>query len=125
MLKTVLFCLVLFFAMPGLWGQSTSKDSAIRIARADVRHFRLNKTEMKQFRKEKRNFDANLFAPTKATTSDTSWLSNPDYVNAFSAAAYKKTKKRRTVWHYAWIAGTAYVVVGLTSVIVVLATGFD
>jgi hypothetical protein len=122
MIKAVLFSLVLLFAVTNLFAQSISKDSAVRIAHADVRHFRLSKMDMKQFRKEKKIFNTALFTPTKAMVSDTALLSNPDYVSAFSVGAYKKTKKRRTVWHYAWIVGTGYVAVSTIALFVLFAS---
>ncbi|WP_183575629.1 hypothetical protein HDF18_17170 [Mucilaginibacter sp. X5P1] len=97
-------------------------DSLVHIAQSDAHKFRLNDADMKKFRKDRHNSTSDYFKPVKTSVSDTTLLQDSAYVKAYRAAAYNKTRKRRTVWHDVWV-GTA-VLYG-ASLVVIMAIVFS
>lgn len=127
MLKPLIFSLLILLAISGLHAQTLSRDSLVKLANADVRNFKLNRSDFKRFRKSRSNSYSDLFKPTKATVADTTLLTDSVYVNAFRNAAYGKTRKRHTTGHYFLIGGTIYVaanfLAGVVIILVLLAKG--
>ena len=90
-------------SVSALKAKSPPVDSLVKIAQSDAKKFRLNKADMKKFRKDRRNSNSDFFKPAKNSVSDTTLLADSVYVKAYRMAAYNKTRKRRTVWHGVWI----------------------
>ncbi len=95
------------FFVSALKAESLPVDSLVKIAQSDAKKFRLNKADMKRFRKDRRNSNSDFFKPAKNSVSDTTLLADSVYVKAYRLAAYNKTRKRRTVWHGVWIGAIA------------------
>ena len=113
MIKKLLFILLFTIAAGKLFSQTISRDSARAKGKADARHFRLDRTDMQSFRRDKKNFMADYFKPTKATTEDTALLTNKEYIDAYVMEAYRRTSRRRTTGHYILLGGVAYLTIGL------------
>ncbi|MDB5135690.1 MAG: hypothetical protein JWP37_2293 [Mucilaginibacter sp.] len=109
MLKVLIIgvLLVSFSALKGE-AQTLGADSVTKAAFADARSFRLDKQDMKRFRKDRKNSHSDFFKPVKANMRDTALLKDSVYVTAYRQAAYNKTRKRRTAWHYAWVTAAVY-----------------
>jgi len=114
-MKKYLFAGLLIAALcvSALTAKSQQADSLVEIAQSDAKKFRLNKADMKKFRKDKRNSNSDFFKPAKNSVSDTILLTDSVYVKAYRMAAYKKTRKRRTAWHGVWIGAIADAAVGI------------
>lgn len=120
MLKLLVFSLIGLFLTADLQAQTLRKDSVVKDAFTDVKRFKLNKQQFKEFRKNKTNSYSDLFKPTKATVSDTANLADSVYVNAFRNAAYNKTLKRRTTGHHFLMGGVIYTAATLAATVVLL-----
>lgn len=121
MSRALMFTLLLMsFSAVKLQAQKTRKDSITRIAQADSKNFRLNKTDLKKFRKDRRNYNSDFFKPPKVR--DSTLLKDSLYLKAFRDAAYKKTRKRRTAGHYV-IIGAANYATGLIGTIILFTNG--
>jgi len=120
MLKLLVFSLIGLFLTADLQAQTLRKDSVVKDAFTDVKRFKLNKQQFKEFRKNKTNSYSDLFKPTKATVSDTANLADSVYVNAFRNAAYNKILKRRTTGHYFLMGGVIYTAATLAATVVLL-----
>lgn len=107
-MKFIKFTLV-FFIIFGISGalnaQVINTDSVKKIAQKDVLKFKLDKTDLKAFRANGRNPNSDLFKPTAKTTSNTSMLNDSLYVETFRKSAFKKTKRRKTIFHQVLIGG--------------------
>lgn len=106
-----------------LQAQTRARDSVMKVAKADARHFRLDKAHLREFRKN-RNIYADYFKPDKALVSDTLLLQDSVYVQAFRSAAYERTRHRRTAGHYVWLSSTIFlgaVIAFFTTVIILVA----
>lgn len=127
--------LVLSLISSDLKAQVDSLAAATR-AEIDAAHFKLNKADLAQFRKDRAAYRSNtrsnlslngnkihseynkidymsdFFKPTRQTTTDTTLLNDSVYVRAFRSIAYKKTTNRHSAMHYVGIG--AVIVVGLT-----------
>lgn len=100
-----LICTFLLLSTVSLSAQITDKQSLIRKARKDVANFRLNRTDLKIFKKNKRNDSSDYFIPVKSMVSDTTLLSDSTYVKAFRRYAYIKTRSRVNTGIYALVGG--------------------
>jgi len=109
MLKMLIISFVFLNLSITLNAQTLSKDSIIKIALADTRNFKLNKEELKQFRKTGKNGNSDLFKPKAATVSNAKLLTDSDYVTAYRIAAYNKTVKRHTLGHSFLTGGLIYI----------------
>ena len=123
MLKCLLPCLLLLcLCAVRAQGQSAGTDSVAKMATADAKKFRLDRADMRKFRKDRRNSGSDYFKPSAAYARDSTLLKDSVYVAAFRQAAYNKTRKRRTVLHYAWVSVAVSVGV-MDAVYVVLLVG--
>lgn len=120
MFKLLLISLIGVLLTFDLHAQTISRDSLVNSAFADIKKFKLNKQQFKEFKKNKSNSYSDLFKPTEASVSNIGFLADSVYVNAFRNAAYQKTLKRRTTGHYFLVGGVAYVVVVAVATVVVL-----
>ncbi len=75
----------------------------------DVKNFKLNNADFKQFRLGDINKKSDFFKPSSAAISNPNLLRDSSYVSAYRNAAYLKTKKRRTTGHHVLVWGTAIV----------------
>ena len=116
MLK-VLICALILLSTVSLSAQlTTDKRSLTRKARVDVANFRLNKTDLKEFKKNKRNDSSDYFKPVKSMVSDTTLLTDSIYVKAFRVYAYVKTKSRVNTGMYALVGGG--IIIGFYTLVV-------
>lgn len=111
MLKKITISLFLVFMISfEINAQTLSVDSLKIIAYQDTRKFKLNKADLKTFRKNKNNSTSDYFKPTATYTSNLNFLKDSTYVKAFREAAYIKTKRRKTVAHYVLVGGIVYAI---------------
>ena len=85
------FC---FFITTYLLAQTSNPKKIVKQARRDVRHFKLNRTDYKKFRKDRRNPNSDFFKPVNSMVRDTTLLKDSTYVKAFRTTAYMKTRSR-------------------------------
>lgn len=111
-MRTILFFLVaMSLILQCAKAQTSNKDSIVKIAKADVMNFRLNDDDLKRFRQNRHNRNSDYFKPLSINVSNRGLLRDSVYVKAYRELAYKKTKRRRTVGHYAIFGGIALVIV--------------
>ena len=112
MLKnSILLLCYLLCTFGTLKAQVMSADSIKIIAQKDVQKFKLDKSDLKTFRKQGKNSNSDFFKPTTKSVSNATLLNDSVYVATYRALAYKKTKRRKTVAHYILIGGIVYAVV--------------
>ncbi len=104
MVKKALLLLLLTYSFD-VFAQTTDERGLIRQARRDVANFRLNKTNLKQFRMDKKNLNSDLFKPSKSMVSNTILLNDSVYTQAFRTYAYVKTRSRVNTGLYALVGG--------------------
>lgn len=104
MLKVLISALILLSTV-SILAQTTDSRSLIRKARTDVVNFKINKTDLKEFKKNKRNDSSDFFKPVKSMVSDTTLLTDSIYVKAFRGYAYVKTRSRVNTGIYALVGG--------------------
>ncbi len=109
MLRLLALTIVLLsFSTLKVQAQNLRDDSVKNIAITDAKKFRLDKADFKMFKRNRRNFNSDYFKPAKADVSDTTLLRDSVYAKAFRQKAWKRTRTRRTVWHYAWVTEAVY-----------------
>lgn len=94
----------------------THADSIKKAVRKDVKKFKLSKGNFKIFKKGGISEKSDLFKPD-VNVSKSSFLTDTAYVNAYSAAAYRKTVKRKANGHYLLIVGTGVVLAPVVLII--------
>ena len=99
------------------------RDSVAKMAAADARKFRLNRADLRKFRKDRRNSGSDYFKPSAAYARDSTLLRDSAYVSAFRQAAYQKTRKRRTAQHYAWVSVAVMDAIYVVLLAAVIVTG--
>ena len=83
--------------------QNLREDSIKKIAITDAKKFKLDKADLRVFRRNRSNLASDYFKPVRAAVSDTALLKDSVYVKAYREKAWNRTRHRRTVWHYAWM----------------------
>ena len=96
---------ILCLISPSIFAQVFEKEEMILAAKREVKPFKLDNEKLKIFKKNKENFNSDLFKPDSTQVSNIRYLSDSTYVSEFRKAAYIKTTKRRSVGHYALLAG--------------------
>lgn len=96
MSKSGIIIVLLFYCMTtSTVAQNYNSKSAIRQARYDVRFFRLDKENYKQFLKDKKNSASDYFKPIKTKSGNSALFNDSVYVKEFKKRAYNKTRNRR------------------------------
>ena len=95
----------LYLISPSIFAQILNKEEIILAAKEDVKLFKLDNEQLKIFKKNKENFNSDLFKPNSTQVSNILYLSDSTYVSKFRQLAYIKTTKRRSAGHYALIVG--------------------
>lgn len=88
------------------------RDSITKTARADAKHFRLEKAAWKKYR-HKLPYTSDYFKPTAAVVKDTALLHDSVYVDTYRQEAFKINRRRRTAGHYVLLGGE--IVVGVAA----------
>lgn len=117
---TILIALLFSFTAPVI-AQTKKQDSIRRLARADVKKFELDKSDLKIFRANRNNGTSDLFKPTVANTNHIELLTDSTYVKYFRERTYQKTMHKHTVGHYFLIGGIS--VLSAATIIIVALSG--
>jgi hypothetical protein len=103
-----LISVLISFSALKVQAQNLKDDSVKNIAIADAKKFRLDKADLKIFKHNRHNSNSDYFKPAKANVTDTTLLRDSVYVKAYRQKAWKRTRNRRTLWHYAWVTEAVY-----------------
>lgn len=123
MLRILFLSLFLVAGISAAQGQSTHRDSIIKVARADAKQFRLEDAVWKQY-KRKLPATSDYFKPTQVTQGNPAVLSDSLYVQTYRKEAFKRNKHRRTPWHYVLVGGSiagGVIVVGVAAILIFVA----
>jgi hypothetical protein len=98
-LKISLLFLILIAFLPAL-AQNSRTDSLKKIAKKDVRSFKLSKEDFKNFKQTRASPQAEYFKPNPVNISNPALTNDSGYVAAYRLAAYDKAKSTRSNTHY-------------------------
>lgn len=105
-----LFCLVGFSLMlTCVIAQTQTEVRLEKIAREDVKKFKLSKTDLKLYRKGSSGRTSDYFKPRAENVSDTSLLRDSTYVKMYRHKAYEKNSLRKSAGEYLILSGIALV----------------